>query len=73
MIAATVIPMAYQNAPGKALVAPWTSGDWSATATIAVPNEAPTCCAMRVFCRFTMLLPRRTRRPVYDAAQGMGR
>ena len=33
----------------KALAAPWASSDWRATATIAVPKEAPTCWAMRVF------------------------
>ena len=33
----------------KALVAPWVSSDCRATATIAMPKEAPTCCAIRVF------------------------
>jgi hypothetical protein len=38
-----------QNAPWKAPVAPWSTSDCRVTATVAVPNEAPTCWAMRVF------------------------
>lgn len=49
MSAAAVMPMAHQNAPWKAAVPPSASSAWSATATIAVPKEAPTCWAMRVF------------------------
>jgi hypothetical protein len=32
--AAMVMPLAHQNAPWKALVAPWVRRDWRATATI---------------------------------------
>ena len=49
MSAATVMPVTHQNAPWKALAAPCASRDWRATATIAMPKEAPTCWLMRVF------------------------
>lgn len=41
-------PIAHQNAPWNAAVAPWSSRDCRATATIAVPNAPPTCWAIRV-------------------------
>src|ERR1700722_7963187 len=49
MSAATEMPVAHQNAPWNAPTAPCASRDCRATATIAMPKEAPTCCAMRVF------------------------
>ncbi|MER5184594.1 hypothetical protein ABT009_40895 [Streptomyces sp. NPDC002896] len=49
MSAATVMPIAHQNAPWKAPVAPCSRSDWKTMATIAIPNEAATCWAMRVF------------------------
>jgi hypothetical protein len=41
MSSAAVMPIAHQNAPWKALLAPWARSDWRATATIAVPPCPP--------------------------------
>ena len=49
MSAATVIPVAHQNEPWNAPAAPWESRDCRATATIAMPKDAPTCWLIRVF------------------------